>query len=125
MTAAMASAVMATANAAIADDVDVMNEVATRAGDDWASQVTEELNCDVLVVGGGFSGTCAAVQAAENGDKVLMCEGQSFMGGNGLGVERTNAYGLHPNSGASRWARWWRPKPRSRPTPPTRCSRAT
>lgn len=98
MTAAMASAVMATANAAIADDVDVMNEVETRAGDDWASQVTEELSCDVLVVGGGFSGTCAAVQAAENGDRVIICEGQSFMGGNGLGVECTNAYGLHPNS---------------------------
>ena len=38
------------------------------------------------------------MQAAENGDNVLLCEGQSFMGGNGLGVECTNAYGLHPNS---------------------------
>ncbi len=98
LTAAMASAIAATANVAIAEDVDIMNEVDTRAGDDWASQVTEELSCDVLVVGGGFSGTCAAVQAAENGDNVLLCEGQSFMGGNGLGVECTNAYGLHPNS---------------------------
>lgn len=98
VTAAMASAIMATASTAIAQDVDIMDEVDTRAGDDWASQVTEELACDVLVVGGGFSGTCAAVQAAENGDNVLICEGQSFMGGNGLGVECTNAYGLHPNS---------------------------
>lgn len=67
-------------------------------GDDWASKVTEELSCDILIVGAGFSGTCAAVQAAQNGDSVIVCEGQSFMGGNGLGVECTNAYGLHPNS---------------------------
>ena len=32
-------------------------------GTDWASQVTEEISCDILVVGGGFSGTAAAVQA--------------------------------------------------------------
>lgn len=77
---------------------DVMYEVATRAGDDWESKVTEELSCDVLVVGGGFSGTCAAVQAAQNGDKVILAEGQTFLGGNGLGIECTNAFGLHPNS---------------------------
>ena len=66
---------------------------------DWASQVTEEISCDILVVGGGFSGTATAVQAGENGDKVLLIEGQSALGGNGTGVECTNAYGLHPNSG--------------------------
>ena len=44
--------------------------------EEWASQVTEEISCDVLVVGGGFSGTSAAVQAGENGDKVLLIEGQ-------------------------------------------------
>ncbi len=65
---------------------------------DWESQITEEISCDVLVVGGGFSGTAAAVQAGENGDKVLLIEGQSALGGNGTGVECTNAYGLHPNS---------------------------
>ncbi|MEF9879854.1 MAG: FAD-dependent oxidoreductase [Clostridia bacterium] len=67
--------------------------------EDWASQITEEISCDILVVGGGFSGTAAAVQAGENGDKVLLIEGQSALGGNGTGVECTNAYGLHPNSG--------------------------
>lgn len=34
LTAAMASAIAATANVAIAEDVVVMNEVDTRAGDD-------------------------------------------------------------------------------------------
>ncbi len=96
-----AAAVLATVPGAfaMADTADdIMYEVATHAGDDWESQVTEELSCDVLVVGGGFSGTCAAVQAAQNGDKVIMAEGQTFMGGNGLGIECTNAFGLHPNS---------------------------
>ena len=69
------------------------------AEEDWASQVTEEISCDILVVGGGFSGVAAAVQAGELGDKVLLIEGQSALGGNGTGVECTNAYGLHPNSG--------------------------
>lgn len=65
---------------------------------DYANQVSEELTCDVLIIGGGLSGTCAAVQAGENGDNVLLIEGQSALGGNGTGVECTNAYGLHPNS---------------------------
>ena len=66
--------------------------------EDWASQISEEISCDVLVIGGGFSGTAAAVQAGENGDNVLLVEAQSALGGNGTGVECTNAYGLHPNS---------------------------
>ena len=57
------------------------------ADEDWASQVTEEISCDILIIGGGFSGTAAAVQAGENGDKVLLIEGQSALGGNGTGVE--------------------------------------
>ena len=96
-----AAAVLATIPSAFAfadNPDDVMYEVATRAGDDWESKVTEELSCDILVVGGGFSGTCAAVQAAQNGDKVILAEGQTFLGGNGLGIECTNAFGLHPGS---------------------------
>ncbi len=81
-----------------ADEVKAsMDEYPTRADEDWGSRVTEEISCDVLVVGGGFSGTCAAVQAGENGDSVVLAEGQPFLGGNGLGVECTNAFGLHSN----------------------------
>ena len=90
-----------TVGVALADDAplaDVAADKHTHADYDWASQVTEELSCDVLVIGAGFSGTNAAVQAGENGDKVILCEGQTFLGGNGLGIECTNAYGLHPNS---------------------------
>ncbi len=58
------------------------------------SQVSSEIETDVLVVGGGISGLAAAVQAAENGDKVVLIEAQGSLGGNGLGVEGTCAYGL-------------------------------
>ncbi len=93
--AGAAGMAMAMSAAGVAYAADKKDEEDT----DWASQVTEEISCDILVVGGGFSGTAAAVQAGENGDKVLLIEGQSALGGNGTGVECTNAYGLHPNSG--------------------------
>lgn len=65
---------------------------------DYANNVDEELSCDILIVGGGLTGVCAAVQAGENGDDVLIIEGQAALGGNGLGVECTCGYGLHPNT---------------------------
>ncbi len=53
--------------------------------------VTEVIYTDVLVVGGGFSGLAAAVQAGENGDNVILLEAASVLGGNGMGVEGTFA----------------------------------
>jgi fumarate reductase flavoprotein subunit len=44
----------------------------------------QTLETDVLVVGGGFSGLCAAVSAAQNGAKVLVLERQAYVGGNSL-----------------------------------------
>lgn len=58
------------------------------------SKVSREIDADVVVCGGGLSGLAAAVQAAESGDKVVLIEAQSSLGGNGLGVEGTCAYGL-------------------------------
>lgn len=53
------------------------------------SKVTEVITSDVLVVGAGFSGLAASVQAALNGDSVITLEAQSVVGGNGQGVEGT------------------------------------
>ena len=84
--AGAAGMAMAMSAAGVAYAADKKDEEDT----DWASQVTEEISCDILVVGGGFSGTAAAVQAGENGDKVLLIEGQSALGGNGTGTELYN-----------------------------------
>jgi len=55
------------------------------------SKLAGTISCDILVVGGGFAGVAAAVQAAENGDDVILMEAQSTLGGNGQGVEGTFA----------------------------------
>ncbi|BAK43937.1 FAD-dependent oxidoreductase [Eggerthella sp. YY7918] len=68
---------------------------------DYENNVDEEISCDILVIGGGLTGVCAAVQAGENGDDVLIIEAQAAMGGNGLGVECTCGYGLHPNTAST------------------------
>ena len=49
--------------------------------------VAQELDCDIVVVGLGMSGLAAAVQAADNGDKVIGLEVTEVTGGNGTGVE--------------------------------------
>ncbi|BAK43500.1 FAD-dependent oxidoreductase [Eggerthella sp. YY7918] len=49
---------------------------------------TESLDCDVCVVGAGFSGLVAAVQAAEGGASVIALEASSAAGGAALsGIE--------------------------------------
>ena len=63
--AGAAGMAMAMSAAGVAYAADKKDEEDT----DWASQVTEEISCDILVVGGGFSGTAAAVQAGENGTR--------------------------------------------------------
>ena len=41
----------------------------------------ETLDCDVLVIGGGASGCCTALRAAEEGAKVILVEKMSVLGG--------------------------------------------
>lgn len=41
-----------------------------------------EMDCDVLVCGGGVAGTMAAVAAARNGAQVVLAERYGFLGGN-------------------------------------------
>ncbi len=50
-------------------------------------EITETIDCDICVVGMGMSGLAAAVQAANNGDKVVGLEVTNTTGGNGTGVE--------------------------------------
>ena len=47
---------------------------------DYAVEVTETVDCDVVVVGLGVSGMAAGVQAAELGLKVLIIEASAIRG---------------------------------------------
>ena len=47
----------------------------------FACKPTEVLNCQVLVIGGGASGTTAAIQAARSGSEVILVEETPWLGG--------------------------------------------
>lgn len=54
---------------------------------------SRSMDADVVIVGAGASGLCAAVQASANGNKVLVLEVNGFIGGNGLMTEGIFACG--------------------------------
>ena len=66
----------------------VLGLVACNSGSTNTSSATStpanDIETDVLVVGGGFAGITAAIQAAENGANVVLLEKNSFLGGAGL-----------------------------------------
>lgn len=43
--------------------------------------ITKKFECDVLVIGGGVAGISAAINAAENGAKVILAEKNGYLGG--------------------------------------------
>ena len=47
----------------------------------YSKQIESIGHYDVLVIGGGPSGVCAAIEAARNGAKVLLVEGAGMLGG--------------------------------------------
>lgn len=50
---------------------------------DWAGQVKETVDTDIVIVGAGVSGVVAALEATQNGAKVELLESQKDAGGNG------------------------------------------
>ena len=50
-----------------------------------ADQITETVDTEVLVIGGGYSGACCALSAAENGAKVVLVEKDAVLNGHGVG----------------------------------------
>lgn len=58
--------------------------------------ITErELTGDVIVVGGGLSGVCAAVSAARHGAKVILVQDRPMLGGNASSECRMGIMGAH------------------------------
>ncbi len=81
------AAVLGTA-AAVAGSASVANasEIVTaaeRGSGVEPSSVDTTVEADVAVVGGGMTGLCAAVSAAQNGAKVVVLEKRDMLGGNG------------------------------------------
>lgn len=59
----------------------------------------EQLEFDLVVVGGGMAGVCAAVAAARNGAKVAIVQDRPVFGGNGSSEIRVVPYGCaHSNA---------------------------
>ena len=60
--------------------------------------IDERLSCDVLVIGAGVAGYCAAIQAGREGCDVILLEKDEVLGGNSgpnLGVHISGAHRYH------------------------------
>ncbi|HTU26491.1 MAG TPA: FAD-dependent oxidoreductase [Pirellulales bacterium] len=62
-----------------------------------------ELNCDVLVAGGGLAGVCAAVAAARAGAKVVLVQDRSRLGGNSSSEIKMHVVGANSHGGRPGW----------------------
>ncbi len=52
---------------------------------DPITNISNTVDTDVLIIGGGYSGTCCAVNAAQNGANVILVEKSSVLNGHGVG----------------------------------------
>ncbi len=55
------------------------------------------LDCDILVAGGGLSGICAAIAAARDGAKVVLVQNRSRLGGNASLEVKMHPLGINPD----------------------------
>ena len=67
---------------------------------------TTRIDSDLVIVGGGLAGTCAAITAARAGIKVVLVQDRPVLGGNASSEVRLWALGAtsHMNNN-NRWAR--------------------
>lgn len=68
--------------------------------------VTQNLTCDLVVIGGGIAGTCAAITVARAGTKVFLIQDRPVLGGNASSEVRLWILGATAHMGNNnRWAR--------------------
>jgi hypothetical protein len=61
------------------------------------------LECDVLVAGGGLAGVCAAISAARHGAKVVLLQDRSRLGGNSSSEVKMHVVGADSHRGRPGW----------------------
>ena len=67
---------------------------------------TEQLSADLVVIGGGLGGTCAAITAAREGLKTILVQDRPVLGGNASSEVRLWVLGATSHMGNNnRWAR--------------------
>lgn len=67
---------------------------------------TEAIQADLIIIGGGLAGTCAAITAARAGMKVLLVQDRPVLGGNASSEVRLWVLGATSHMGNNnRWAR--------------------
>jgi hypothetical protein len=62
-----------------------------------------ELDCDVLVAGGGLAGVCAALAAARRGARVVLVQDRSRLGGNSSSEVKMHVVGANCHTGRPGW----------------------
>ena len=65
--------------------------------------VLVDLECDVLVAGGGLAGVTAAISAARHGAKVLLVQNRSRLGGNSSSEVKMHVVGANSHKGRAGW----------------------
>ena len=67
------------------------------------NMVFVDLDCDVLVAGGGMAGVCAAVAAARHGAKVILVQDRSRLGGSASSEVKMHIVGANCHKGRPGW----------------------
>jgi hypothetical protein len=62
-----------------------------------------DLDCDLMVAGGGLAGVCAAVTAARHGAKVVLINDRSRLGGNSSSEVKMHVVGASCHKGRPGW----------------------
>lgn len=78
----------------------------TNQGGEKRQLRSNELAADLAIIGGGVSGTCAAITAARQGLKVVLVQDRPVLGGNASSEVRLWMLGATSHMGNNnRWAR--------------------
>lgn len=83
--------------------VPVDPEAVSRRFDGEPNMTLVDLECDVLIAGGGPAGVCAALAAARHGAKVILVQDRSRLGGNSSSEVKMHVVGANNHTGRPGW----------------------